>query len=43
MEVIAFKLEKELLEKLNLCAVNMNLSRSEVIRLALEKYLSECK
>jgi metal-responsive CopG/Arc/MetJ family transcriptional regulator len=37
--VITFKLEEELLRKLDLYAVNARVTRSEVIREALKRYL----
>lgn len=39
MKVITFKAEEDLLRKLDLYAANRRLSRSEVIRDALRKYL----
>ncbi len=41
MRVVTFKLEDELLRELDLYAINKRLSRSEVIRLALLKYLKD--
>ncbi|MFP3214082.1 MAG: ribbon-helix-helix protein, CopG family [Nitrososphaeria archaeon] len=41
MRVVAFKLGEDLLQKLDLYAVNMRLSRSEVIREAIESYLTQ--
>ncbi|TRM73161.1 ribbon-helix-helix protein, CopG family [Sulfolobus sp. A20-N-F6] len=41
VRVITFKAEEELLIKLDLFAVNKKMSRSEVIRKAIEKYLEE--
>ncbi|MDT7861113.1 MAG: ribbon-helix-helix protein, CopG family [Saccharolobus sp.] len=41
VRVITFKAEEELLIKLDLFAVNKKMSRSEVIRKAIEKYLQE--
>jgi metal-responsive CopG/Arc/MetJ family transcriptional regulator len=38
--VVSFKLEQDLLQKLDLYAINSGLTRSEVIRKALEFYLS---
>ncbi len=40
MRVVTFKLEEELLQKLDLYAVNARVTRSEVIREALKRYLS---
>ncbi|ARM76498.1 ribbon-helix-helix protein, CopG family [Acidianus manzaensis] len=39
MKVITFKAEDDLLQKLDLYAVNKRLSRSEIIRDAIKKYL----
>jgi len=39
MRVITFKLEEELLQKLDLYAINSGVTRSEVIREALKEYL----
>ncbi len=41
MRVVTFKLEEELLQKLDLYAVNMRLSRSEVIRDAIKSFLNQ--
>ncbi|SAI84517.1 CopG family transcriptional regulator [Saccharolobus solfataricus] len=41
VRVITFKAEEELLIKLDLFALNNRMSRSEVIRMAIEKYLEE--
>jgi len=41
--VITFKLEEDLLQELDLYAVNSRVTRSEVIREALIKYLREKK
>ncbi|MDT7875345.1 MAG: ribbon-helix-helix protein, CopG family [Sulfolobaceae archaeon] len=43
MRVITFKLEEDLLQELDLYAVNSRVTRSEVIREALIKYLREKK
>ena len=40
MRVVTFKLDEELLEKLDLYAINNGLFRSEVIREAIKLYLS---
>jgi len=40
MRVVTFKLEEELLQKLDLYAVNSRVTRSEVIREALRLYFS---
>ncbi|BDB97428.1 ribbon-helix-helix protein, CopG family [Saccharolobus caldissimus] len=42
LRVVTFKVDEELLTKLDLYAINKRLSRSEVIREAIEYYLS-CK
>ncbi|AWR94942.1 ribbon-helix-helix protein, CopG family [Acidianus brierleyi] len=39
MRVITFKAEEDLLLKLDLYAANKRISRSEIIREALKKYL----
>ena len=39
MRIVSFKIEEELLMKLDVYALNRRLSRSDVIREALEKYL----
>ncbi|AWR97730.1 ribbon-helix-helix protein, CopG family [Acidianus sulfidivorans JP7] len=39
MKVITFKAEDDLLRRLDLYAVNRRLSRSEIIRDAIKKYL----
>lgn len=39
MRVITFKVNEELLQRLDLYCVNNNLGRSEVIRAAIEFYL----
>lgn len=41
MRVITFKAEEELLQKLDLYAVNMRLTRSEVIREAIKGFLTQ--
>ena len=41
MRVVTFKLEEELLQKLDLYAVNMRLTRSEVIREAIKGFLTQ--
>jgi len=41
MRVVTFKLEEELLQKLDLYAINSKVTRSEVIREALKQYLSK--
>ncbi|MDT7901233.1 MULTISPECIES: ribbon-helix-helix protein, CopG family [Acidianus] len=41
MRVITFKAEEELLQKLDLYAANRRLTRSEIIRDAIRKYLEE--
>lgn len=41
--MITFKLEEDLLQELDLYAVNSRVTRSEVIREALIKYLREKK
>ncbi|GGT95171.1 hypothetical protein GCM10007116_10800 [Sulfodiicoccus acidiphilus] len=41
MKVIAFKVEEELLNALDIYALNKRMTRSEVIRNALKKYLEE--
>ncbi|EZQ06874.1 MULTISPECIES: ribbon-helix-helix protein, CopG family [Acidianus] len=41
MRVITFKAEEELLQRLDLYAVNNRLSRSEIIRDAIKKYLED--
>ena len=40
MRVVTFKLDEELLEKLDLFCINNRLFRSEVIREAIKLYLS---
>jgi metal-responsive CopG/Arc/MetJ family transcriptional regulator len=40
MRVITFKAEEDLLLKLDLYAANKRISRSEIIREALKKYLN---
>nr|WP_012386961.1 ribbon-helix-helix protein, CopG family [Sulfolobus islandicus]ABE99635.1 CopG-like protein [Sulfolobus islandicus]ABE99684.1 hypothetical protein [Sulfolobus islandicus] len=40
MRVIAFKLEEELLQELDLYALNSRSTRSEIIREAIKLYLS---
>ena len=39
MRVVTFKIDEELLQKLDVYALNMRLSRSDVIREAIEFYL----
>jgi metal-responsive CopG/Arc/MetJ family transcriptional regulator len=39
MRVITFKAEEDLVTKLDLYAINRRISRSEIIREALKKYL----
>ncbi len=39
MRVVTFKIDEELLQKLDVYAINKRLSRSDVIREALEYYL----
>jgi len=39
MRAVTFKLEEELLQELDLYAINNNLDRSSVIRKAIEFYL----
>jgi metal-responsive CopG/Arc/MetJ family transcriptional regulator len=41
LKVVAFKIEEELLKELDLFAMNHRLYRSEVIRLAIQKFLEE--
>ncbi len=41
MRVVAFKIEEELLELLDSYAIKHNLNRSEAIRKAIEKLVSE--
>ena len=43
MRVVTFKVEEKLLLELDLYALNSRLSRSEIIREALERYLREKK
>lgn len=43
MRVVTFKIEEELLQELDLYAVNSRNTRSEIIREALIKYLREKK
>jgi metal-responsive CopG/Arc/MetJ family transcriptional regulator len=43
MRVVTFKLDEELLRKLDLYCANNRLFRSEVIRVAIEFYLSNYK
>ena len=43
MRVVTFKIEEELLAQLDLYAINKRISRSEVIREALERFLKEKK
>jgi CopG family transcriptional regulator/antitoxin EndoAI len=43
MRVVTFKLDEELLRKLDLYCANNRLFRSEVIRAAIEFYLSNYK
>lgn len=43
MRVVTFKIPEELLEQLDLFAMNNKLFRSEVIRIAIEFYLSNYK
>ena len=40
MRVVTFKLDEDLLQKLDLYAVNSGLTRSQVIREALKRYLT---
>ncbi|ACR42198.1 ribbon-helix-helix protein, CopG family [Saccharolobus islandicus] len=40
MRVITFKLEEELLQELDLYAINRKMCRSEIIREAIKLYLS---
>ena len=40
MRVVTFKLDVDLLQKLDLYAVNSGLTRSQVIREALKRYLT---
>ena len=42
MRVVTFKLDEELLRKLDLYCANNRLVRSEVIREAIKFYLSSC-
>nr|WP_012548827.1 ribbon-helix-helix protein, CopG family [Acidianus hospitalis]ACI15719.1 putative CopG [Acidianus hospitalis W1] len=42
MRVVTFKLDEELLRKLDLYCANNRLVRSEVIRDAIEFYLNNC-
>lgn len=39
MRVVTFKIDEDLLQKLDVYAINKRLSRSDVIREALERYL----
>ena len=39
MRVVTFKIDEELLQKLDVYALNMRLSRSDVIREAIEQFL----
>ena len=39
MRVVTFKIDEDLLQKLDVYALNMKLSRSDVIREAIEFYL----
>jgi metal-responsive CopG/Arc/MetJ family transcriptional regulator len=41
VKVVTFKIEEELLEQVDLFAINHKLYRSEVIRLAIQKFLRE--
>ena len=41
MRVVTFKLDEELLQLLDLYCINNKLVRSEVIRLAIQKFLEE--
>ncbi|MGC9106497.1 MAG: ribbon-helix-helix protein, CopG family [Thermoprotei archaeon] len=41
MRVITFKVDEDLLRKLDIYAINRRLSRSDVIREAIERYLKE--
>ena len=41
MKVVTFKIDDELLEKLELYAINRKLSRSDVIREAIQRFLRE--
>jgi metal-responsive CopG/Arc/MetJ family transcriptional regulator len=41
VKVVTFKIEEELLEQVDLFAINNKLYRSEVIRLAIQKFLKE--
>jgi len=41
MRVVTFKCEPQLLELLDLYAINHNMARSEVIRLAIERLIRE--
>ncbi|WP_369611671.1 ribbon-helix-helix protein, CopG family [Sulfurisphaera javensis] len=43
MRVVTFKVEEDLLQQLDLYALNNRISRSEIIREALIRYLSEKK
>jgi CopG family transcriptional regulator/antitoxin EndoAI len=43
MRIITFKIDDELLERLDIVAQSMNSSRSEVIRKALLLYLSKAE
>lgn len=43
MRVVTFKVEEKLLSEVDLYALNSRLSRSEIIREALERYLREKK
>jgi len=40
MRVVTFKLEEELLQKLELYAINSRVTKSQVIREALKRYLT---
>ena len=41
VKVVTFKIEEELLEQVDLFAINHKLYRSEVIRLAIQRFLKE--
>ena len=41
MRIVTFKIEEELLKKLDLYAVNNRVSRSEAIRKAIESFLTQ--
>ncbi len=43
LRIVTFKIEEELLEAVDIYAKNRNLSRSEVIRLALKMLLESSK